>query len=65
MRQGTRAMEKKAFDAVEMVRRIRDAHYEQTKDMTPEERLAFYRERGRQAQVELEQLAKERRANDV
>ncbi len=58
-------MEKKAFDAVKMVRRIRDAHYEQTKDMTPEERLAFYRERGRQAQVELEQLAKERRAKDT
>lgn len=53
---------KKAFDAVEMVRRIRDAHYEQTKDMTPEERLAFYREKGREAQAELEQLAKEQRA---
>ncbi len=53
---------KKAFDAVEMVRRIRDAHYEQTKDMTPEERLAFYHEKGREAQAELEQLARERRA---
>ncbi len=49
----------------EMVRRIRDAHYEQTKDMTPVERLAFYREKGRPAQVELEQLAKERRAKDT
>ena len=46
----------------EMVRRIRDAHYEQTKDMTPEERLAFYHEKGREAQAELEQLAKKRRA---
>ena len=55
-------MEKKAFDAVEMVRRIRDAHYEQTKDMTPEERLTFYRERGQKAQEKLERLARERRA---
>ena len=55
-------MEKKAFDAVEMVRRIRDAHYEQTKDMTPEERLAFYREKGQKAQEKLERLAQERRA---
>lgn len=55
-------MEKKAFDAVEMVRRIRDGHYEQTKDMTPKERLAFYREKGQKAQEKLERLAQERRA---
>ena len=40
-----------------MVRKIRDAHYEQTKDMTEAERLAFYREKGRKAQEELERLA--------
>jgi len=45
-----------------MVRRIRDGHYEQTKDLTPEERLAFYRETGRKAQVELERFAQKRRA---
>jgi hypothetical protein len=51
-------MEKeKSFDAVAMVRKIRDAHYEQTKDMTEEERLAFHREKGRKAQKELERLA--------
>ena len=33
----------KSFDAVATVRKIRDAHHEQTKDMTEEERLAFYR----------------------
>ena len=55
-------MEKEAFDAVEMVRRIRDAHYEQTKNMTPEVQLAFYHDKGRQAQVELEQFAQKRRA---
>ena len=33
---------KKTFDAVEMVRHIRDEHHEQLKDRTIEERLAFY-----------------------
>ena len=45
-------MEKgKRFDAVAMVRQIRDRHYEQTKDMTEEERLAFYLEKGGKAQL--------------
>lgn len=39
------AQEKKTFDAVRMVREIRDQHYEETKDMTPDERIAFYREK--------------------
>lgn len=34
------------IDAVEMTRRIRDERYEQVKDMTPEERLEYYREEG-------------------
>lgn len=33
---------KKTFDAVEMVRHIRDEHHEQLKGRTIEERLAFY-----------------------
>ena len=36
---------KKTFDAVEMVRHIRDEHHEQLKDRTIEERLAFYQSR--------------------
>ncbi len=36
---------KKTFDAVQVVREIRDRHYEQTKDRTAEERVAFYREK--------------------
>ena len=52
-------MEKnKNVDAVAMVRQIRDAHYRQTKEMTEEERLGFYREEGRKAQEALEQFAK-------
>ena len=46
-------MEKKSLDAVAMVRKIRDTHYEQTKDMTEKERLAFYQEQGKQAQEKL------------
>lgn len=38
---------KKHIKAVEMTRRIRDAHYERFKDLPIEERLAFYRERAR------------------
>ena len=48
---------KKKFDALQMTREIRDAHYEQTKDMTKEERLAFYHEQGEKAQRELEELS--------
>ena len=33
---------KKTFDAVKIVRRIRNAHYEQLKDRTVKEQLAFY-----------------------
>jgi hypothetical protein len=33
--------------AVEMTRRIRDAHHEQLKDKTWEERVAFYKEQAR------------------
>ena len=33
------------IDAVEMTRRIRDERYERVKNMTPEERLEYYREK--------------------
>jgi len=36
-------MKRPTIDAVETIRRIRDAHYEQLRDMSPEERIAFYR----------------------
>lgn len=38
-------MEKKEFDAVEMTRRIRDEISEVLKDLSPEERVRFVRER--------------------
>ncbi|MBE3088490.1 MAG: hypothetical protein IMZ71_05200 [Chloroflexi bacterium] len=36
-------MKKTMIKAVEMVRRIRDEHYEQLRGKSPEERIAFYR----------------------
>ena len=47
-----RAM-KTTIKAVEMVRRIRDAHYEQLRDKSPEERIAFYRDKARSLQAEI------------
>lgn len=38
-------MEQKEIDAVAMTRRIRDAHYEQLANATPEERILFFREK--------------------
>ncbi len=59
-------MEKtKRFDAVRMVRQIRDAHYEQTRQMTKEERLAFYKEKGAQAEADMERLAKQISADKI
>lgn len=49
---------KKSFDAVEAVRAFRDGHYEWTKDMTQDEKLAFYQREGLWAQAEMERLAK-------
>jgi len=34
--------------AVELTRRIRDQHYEQLKDKTPMERIAFYRQQAQE-----------------
>jgi hypothetical protein len=46
-------MEKKAFDAVAMTRRIRDAHAEQLSGATPEERIQFYREKAQRLHATL------------
>jgi hypothetical protein len=40
-------MTTKKLDTIEMTRRIRDALYEEIKDKTLSERLAFYREQAR------------------
>ena len=60
-------MKKQSVKAVEMTRRIRDAHYEQFKDKPMKDRIAYYKERARAfnekiEQAKLERLAQERRA---
>ncbi len=41
------------LDTIEMTRRIRDKLYEQIKDMSPEERLAFYHTQAQKVHREL------------
>ena len=38
----------KTFDAVMMVRKIRDKHYEETRNMTYKDRMALYRNKSRE-----------------
>jgi hypothetical protein len=50
--------------AVEMVRSIREAHYEQVKGLSPQEKIEFFREKARRLHSELgkpEELLVERR----
>ena len=54
---------KKKFDAVQMVREIRDDLYKKTKRMTTKERIVFYRQQAREFYLGLgvkEPLAKTR-----
>ena len=46
-------MKPTTIKAVEMVRRIRDAHYEQFRDKSPEEQIAFYRAKSRELQAKI------------
>ena len=39
--------------AVELVRGIREAHYERLKDSSPQEKIAFFREKARRLHTEL------------
>ncbi len=57
-------MKKKTIKAVEMVRRIRDEHYEQLRDKSPEERMAFYRAKARRFQAEIAPSHQEQPANE-
>ncbi len=44
---------KKKFDAVQMVREIRDNLYKETKRMTSKERIDFYRQKSKEFYAEL------------
>ena len=46
-------MQEPKIRTMEMVRRIRDAHYERLKDLSPEEKIEFFREKARSLHAEL------------
>ncbi|MFL6201398.1 MAG: hypothetical protein ACJ76J_19680 [Thermoanaerobaculia bacterium] len=46
-------MSEPQMKAVEMVRGIRDAHYERLKNSSPQEKIAFFREKARRLHTEL------------
>jgi hypothetical protein len=56
-------MKTKAIDAVEMTRRIRDAHYEQLKDATSTERIRFFREKAQRVHAEIERQTSHSRSH--
>jgi len=46
-------MQEPEIRTVEMVRSIRDAHYERIKDLSTQEKIAFFKERARTLHAEL------------
>jgi hypothetical protein len=50
----------KNFDAVEMVRKVRDDIYEQTKEMSARDLVEFFRRQGASAREELSQAQEQR-----
>ena len=52
-------MMNREFHAVEYVRAIRDRHYRELKGKTPQERVAFYREKARQFHMKLKREKQE------
>jgi hypothetical protein len=46
------------IDAVEMVRKIRDKQYQETKDMSDEDLLKYYKENGEKALLKLREMPK-------
>ena len=57
-------MKKTTIKAVEMVRRIRDAYYEQLRGKSPEERIAFYRAKARLLQAQVEAQRQQQPVNE-
>ena len=49
-------MGKNEIKAVEMTRRIRDAHYEQLKEKSAEERIAFYKQKAQAVEAGVETI---------
>jgi hypothetical protein len=51
----------KDFDAVDLVRKIRDDLYDQTKDMSAAELIAFFERQGSSARQKVRQVHEKRR----
>ena len=58
-------MSKTTIKAVETVRSIRDAQYEQLRGKSPEEWIAFYRAKARLLQAQVATQRQERPADDL
>ena len=54
-------MAENEIKTLEMVRRIRDGHYERLKDKPPEEILSFYRAEASAANAEVQRYLAEKR----
>jgi hypothetical protein len=52
-------MTKMTLKTIEMIRRIRDEHYEQVKDKSHTERIAFYRAKARSFRQQVSQSLQE------
>ena len=46
-------MQEPEIKAVDMVRSIREAHYSKIKELSPEEKIAFFRKRAHELHAEL------------
>lgn len=49
-------MKKNEIDAVDITRKIRDAHYDQIKDKSTEERIIFYRKKAQKIQEQASKI---------
>lgn len=54
-------METTNIKAVELIRSIRNRHYEELKDKTPDERIAFYRAKARALHRKAQAFVQEQR----
>lgn len=54
-----------ATKAVEIVRKIRDAHFEKTKDLSIEEQIAFFRKKSEELQKSLRLMETRRTERDA
>ncbi|MFO7799758.1 MAG: hypothetical protein R6V22_08285 [Rhodohalobacter sp.] len=57
-------MKNKEFDTVQTIRSIRDKNYEETKDMTRQELLEWYRKRGNTAKEYFKKTSKDSKVSN-